>query len=152
MVGDDAQSIYSFRGARVENILRFPERFTDARIFKLETNYRSTPEILHLANDSLINNENQFQKELKAVNPSADMPVLVEVKNPYAQANFIAQRVLEMREEGVDMEDIAVLFRAHYQSAELEMELVKRGIPYVVRGGLCGTHFSEIHYHRQERR
>ena len=142
-VGDDAQSIYSFRGARVENILQFPERFTDARIFKLETNYRSTPEILDLANDSLTNNTNQFSKVLKAVNPSLDLPALVEVRDPYSQARFIAQRVLEMREEGLELKDVAVLFRAHYQSAELEMELVKRGIPYVVRGGI--RFFEQAH-------
>ncbi len=136
VVGDDAQAIYSFRGARVDNILKFPDRFSDARIFKLETNYRSTPEVLALANDSLKNNVNQFYKELKAVNPSLEKPALVEVKDLYAQGNFVAQRVLELREEGIELDKIAVLFRAHYQSAELQMELVKRGIPYVVRGGI----------------
>ena len=142
-VGDDAQSIYSFRGARVENILRFPKKFDDARIFKLETNYRSTPEILNLANDSLMHNEEQFTKVLKAVNPFVEMPALVEVKDLYAQARFVAQRVLEMREEGIELKDIAVLFRAHYQSVELEMELIKRGIPYVVRGGI--RFFEQAH-------
>ncbi|MFC1570406.1 ATP-dependent helicase [Candidatus Omnitrophota bacterium] len=142
-VGDDAQSIYSFRGARVENILNFPKRFKDSNIYKLETNYRSTPEILNLANDSLANNRDQFEKLLKAVNPSLEQPALVEVKDLYSQAKFIAQRVLEMREEGVDLEEIAVLFRAHYQSAELEMELVKRGIPYIVRGGI--RFFEQAH-------
>ncbi|MEA3488777.1 MAG: UvrD-helicase domain-containing protein, partial [Candidatus Omnitrophota bacterium] len=143
VVGDDAQSIYSFRGARVENILKFPERFKDAKIFKLETNYRSTPEILGLANDSLVHNKAQFQKVLKAVNPSIEKPALVEVKDFYSQAGFVAQRVLEMREEGTELKDIAVLFRAHYQSAELEMELVKRGIPYIVRGGI--RFFEQAH-------
>jgi len=143
VVGDDAQSIYSFRGACVENILQFPKRFNDAKIFKLETNYRSTPEILSLANDSLKNNINQFYKELTAVNPSLEKPALVEVKDLYSQASFVAQRVLEMREEGLEMKDMAVLFRAHYQSAELEMELVKRGIPYVVRGGI--RFFEQAH-------
>lgn len=142
-VGDDAQSIYSFRGAQVENILKFPDKFPGAKIYKLETNYRSTPEILDLANDSLLNNENQFEKHLKAVNPSLEKPALVEVKDMYSQAKFIAQRVLELREEGMEMRDMAVLFRAHYQSAELEMELVKRGIPYVVRGGI--RFFEQAH-------
>lgn len=142
-VGDDAQSIYSFRGARVENILRFPKRYNDSRVFKLEVNYRSTPEILALANDSLENNVAQFKKKLKAVNPSVEMPALVEVRDPYAQAKFIAQRVLETREEGAELRDIVILFRAHYQSAELEMELVKRGIPYVVRGGI--RFFEQAH-------
>jgi len=143
VVGDDAQAIYSFRGARVENILTFPERFSDTRIFRLETNYRSTPEILELANDSLENNMNQFKKRLNAVNPSLEKPALVEVKDLYTQASFVAQRILELREEGLDLEDMAVLFRAHYQSAELEMELVKRSIPYVVRGGI--RFFEQAH-------
>ncbi len=142
-VGDDAQAIYSFRGARVDNILQFPKRFPDAKIYKLETNYRSTPDILGLANDSLKNNMNQFYKELRAVNPPLEKPALVEVKDLYAQAAFVAQRVLELREEGIDMSKVAVLFRAHYQSAELEMELVKRGIPYVVRGGI--RFFEQAH-------
>ncbi len=143
VVGDDAQAIYSFRGACVENILRFPKKFPGSKIFKLETNYRSTPEVLDLANDSLLNNMNQFEKELKAVNESFEKPVLVEVKDLYSQARFVAQRILEMREEGVELKDAAVLFRAHYQSAELEMELVKRGIPYVVRGGI--RFFEQAH-------
>ncbi|MGB2601433.1 MAG: ATP-dependent helicase [Candidatus Omnitrophota bacterium] len=143
VVGDDAQSIYSFRGARVENILNFPKKFDSSKIYKLETNYRSTPEILDLANDSLKNNENQFEKTLKAMNPSLEKPALVEVKDLYSQARFIAQRVLEMREEGTELKDMAVLFRAHYQSAELQMELVKRGIPYIVRGGI--RFFEQAH-------
>jgi DNA helicase II / ATP-dependent DNA helicase PcrA len=143
VVGDDAQSIYSFRGARVENILRFPERFKPSQIFRLEINYRSTPDILTLANNSLLNNRDQFKKELKAVNPRLEKPALVEVKDLYSQARFIAQRVLELREEGAELRDIAVLFRAHYQSAELEMELVKRNIPYVVRGGI--RFFEQAH-------
>ena len=143
VVGDDAQSIYSFRGARVDNILHFPKRFPDAKIHKLETNYRSTPEILGLANDSLKHNEKQFYKELKAVNETLEKPALVEVKDLYAQASFVTQRILEMREEGLELKDIAVLFRAHYQSAELQMELVKRNIPYIVRGGM--RFFEQAH-------
>ncbi|MFH1395081.1 MAG: ATP-dependent helicase [Candidatus Omnitrophota bacterium] len=142
-VGDDAQSIYSFRGARVENILQFPEKFDNVKIFKLETNYRSTPEIVALANDSLLNNDNQFQKELKTVNESLSMPALVEVRDLYSQASFVVQRIKELLDEGVDIKNIAVLFRAHYQSAELEMGLVKRGISYVVRGGL--RFFEQAH-------
>jgi DNA helicase II / ATP-dependent DNA helicase PcrA len=144
VVGDDAQSIYSFRGARVENILSFPEKFKDTKVFKLETNYRSTPDILDLANDSLSRNRAQFKKELKAVNPRIDAPALVEVKDLYSQASFVAQRALEMMsEDSAGAGDIAVLFRAHYQSAELEMELTKRGIPYVVRGGI--RFFEQAH-------
>ncbi len=136
VVGDDAQAIYSFRGADVSNILNFPKDFRDAKIFKLETNYRSTPEILDLANDSISHNENQFEKHLRTVKESLGKPALIEVSDLYSQASFVAQRVLELRDEGVALNDISILFRAHYQSAEVEMELVKRNIPYVVRGGV----------------
>ncbi len=136
VVGDDAQAIYSFRGADVSNILNFPKDYPDAKIFKLETNYRSIPEILDLANDSISHNMNQFEKHLRTIKESLDKPALIEVRDLYAQAAFIAQRVLELRDEGVPLNDISVLFRAHYQAAEIEMELVKRNIPYVVRGGM----------------
>jgi DNA helicase-2/ATP-dependent DNA helicase PcrA len=143
VVGDDAQAIYSFRGARVDNILNFPKRYEKAKIFKLETNYRSIPEILELANDSLQNNLNQFEKKLRAVNPALEKPALVEVRDQYMQARFITQRIGELLEEGLSYRDIAVLFRAHYHSAELEMELVKKDIPYVVRGGI--RFFEQAH-------
>ncbi|MFC1577226.1 ATP-dependent helicase [Candidatus Omnitrophota bacterium] len=143
VVGDDAQAIYSFRGATVRNILEFPKRYKDAKIFRMETNYRSTPEILNLANDSISYNRDQFRKTLHAINEPLDKPVLIEPRDLYFQASFVAQRVLEMRAEGADLRDMAVLFRAHYQSAELQMELVKRNIPYVVRGGI--RFFEQAH-------
>jgi len=143
VVGDDAQAIYSFRGADVSNILRFPNSYKDTKIFKLEFNYRSTPEILELANDLISHNVNQFEKRLHTVKESLDKPALIEVTDLYAQASFIAQRVLELRDEGVSLNDIAVLFRAHYQSAEVEMELIKRNIPYIVRGGV--RFFEQAH-------
>lgn len=143
VVGDDAQAIYSFRGADVSNILRFPEEYPGAKIFKLESNYRSSPEILELANDSISHNKAQFQKHLRTVNENDVKPSLIEVKDLYGQGNFIAQRVLELREEGIGLNEIAVLFRAHYQAAELEMELTKRNIPYVVRGGV--RFFEQAH-------
>ena len=143
VVGDDAQSIYSFRGADVSNILRFPEFYPDGKIFKLESNYRSSPEVLDLANNSILNNKNQFIKQLKPVNKSHAKPVLIEVREVYAQANFIAQRVLELRDEGVPLDEMAILFRAHYQAAELEMELTRRNIPFVVRGGI--RFFEQAH-------
>jgi len=143
VVGDDAQAIYSFRGADVTNILRFPTVYPDAKIFKLESNYRSSPEILELANDSILYNKNQFTKHLRAINEHDIKPVLIEVKDSYAQASFIAQRVLELRDEGTNLNDMAVLFRAHYQAAELEMELTKRNIPFIVRGGV--RFFEQAH-------
>jgi len=143
VVGDDAQAIYSFRGADVGNILRFPEEYPDAKIFKLESNYRSSPEILELANNSISRNKTQFKKRLRALNESDTMPALIEVTDLHAQASFIAQRVLELREEGIGLNEIAVLFRAHYLAAELEMELTKRNVPFVVRGGI--RFFEQAH-------
>jgi len=143
VVGDDAQAIYSFRGADVGNILRFPEEYPDTKIFKLEQNYRSSPEILELANDSISHNKRQFHKHLRALNESDTKPALIEVRDLYAQSGFVAQRVLELRDEGVGLSEIAVLFRAHYQAVELEMELTKRNIPFIVRGGM--RFFEQAH-------
>ena len=127
VVGDDSQSIYSFRGANYENIMRFPDRYPDCRIFKLETNYRSTPEILHLANLSITNNENQFQKTLRAVRERGIRPVLVPARNVLQQADFVAQRILELQRSGIPLGEMAVLYRAHYHSMEIQMELTRRG-------------------------
>ncbi len=143
VVGDDAQAIYSFRGAEVSNILNFQDFYPKARIFKLETNYRSTPEVLDLANSSIMHNSNQYEKRLKPVNDHFSKPALIQVTDMHAQASFVAQRALELRDEGIPLKDIAVLFRAHYQSAELEMELIKRNIPYIIRGGV--RFFEQAH-------
>ena len=142
-VGDDAQSIYAFRGAEVRNILGFPEIFPGTTIFRLETNYRSTPEILSLANASIRFNSRQFQKELKSVQDSGPLPAVIPLINVKQQAAFIAQRVLELREEGTPLQEMAVLFRARFHSAELELELTKRNIPYIVRGGV--RFFEQAH-------
>ncbi|MDO8729985.1 MAG: ATP-dependent helicase [Candidatus Omnitrophota bacterium] len=143
VVGDDAQSIYAFRGAEVENLLRFPEVFPGTSTFRLETNYRSTPEILSLANASIQLNSRQFQKELKSLQSSGPLPAVVPLVDLKQQAAFIAQRVLELRAEGTSLEEIGVLFRARFQAAELELELAKRNIPYVVRGGI--RFFEQAH-------
>lgn len=143
VVGDDSQSIYSFRGANFINILRFPERYPNARIFKLETNYRSTPEILNLANKSIINNENQFQKELRAVRKEGVRPVFVPLRDVYQQADFVAQHVMELFAEGIPLGEIAVLYRAHYHAMELQMEFVRRKIPFEMRSGL--RFFEQAH-------
>ena len=142
-VGDDAQSIYSFRGADFENILKFPERYPDANIFNLTINYRSTPEILNLANKSIINNVRQFQKELHSVKGEGTMPYLVPLRDIFQQADFLAQRVLDMNADGLPLNEIAVLYRSHYQSMELQMELQRRGIPFEVRSGL--KFFEQAH-------
>jgi DNA helicase II / ATP-dependent DNA helicase PcrA len=140
VVGDDAQAIYSFRGASFENILGFPQRYADARTFHLTRNYRSTPEILALANASIACNTKQFPKELAASRESGPLPAVVALPDIPDQARFVAQRVLEWHDEGDKLQDVAVLYRAHYQALELQIELVRRGIPYEIRSG---TRFFE---------
>jgi DNA helicase-2/ATP-dependent DNA helicase PcrA len=135
-VGDDAQSIYSFRGADIRNILSFPTIFPGAKTFRLETNYRSTPQILEVANDVIAKNANQFPKELRAVKKPYAKPALVTAVSAAQEAEFTAQRILELRDEGLPLKEIAVLFRATFHSQALEFELMKRGIPYDYRGGL----------------
>jgi DNA helicase-2/ATP-dependent DNA helicase PcrA len=136
VVGDDAQSIYSFRGADFENILKFPEKYPDATIYHLTVNYRSTPEILHLANESITHNIRQFHKELHAVKPPGNTPYLVPLRDVFQQADFVTQRILDMNADGLLLNEIAVLYRSHYQSMELQMELQRKGIPFEVRSGL----------------
>jgi DNA helicase II / ATP-dependent DNA helicase PcrA len=136
VVGDDAQSIYSFRAADIQNILAFEKKFTDAKIFKLETNYRSTPNILNVANCVIANNVEQYKKELKAKLESFTKPEVHPFADVREEAHFICDRILELRDEGVEMKKIAVLFRAAYHSQALEMELMKRDIPYDYRGGI----------------
>ena len=143
VVGDDAQSIYSFRAADIKNILAFPEQYDHSKIFKLETNYRSTKPILDLANRSISHNVHQFPKTLKSVQKEGVLPQLVKVRDARQEAAFIGQRILELCESGMELSQIAVLFRAHYQAAELELELTKRGIPYLVRGGI--RFFEQAH-------
>lgn len=136
VVGDDAQSIYSFRAAEIRNILGFPQSYAKANVFRLTTNYRSTPEILAVANATILQNKDQFKKELLAVRDSSERPILVPANNANQEAQFIAQKVLALREDGVPLSEMAVLFRAAYHSQALEFELMKRDIPYEYRGGL----------------
>lgn len=144
VVGDDAQSIYSWRGADMDNILSFPERYPDATVYKIETNYRSVPEVLDLSNAAISANKKQFQKTLKAARTGGSMtPALVPLEDPRAQANFVAQRILELRDEGIEMEEMAILYRAHHQSLEIQMELTSRGIPFEITSGL--RFFEQAH-------
>ncbi len=136
VVGDDAQSIYGFRGAEYANILSFPERFPGCGIFRLETNYRSLPPILDLANASIAHNAKQFAKNLRAVRDGGEAPVLSAAPSPEAQASFVAQQALELADEGVPLSEIAVLYRNHSHSLEIEVELTRRNVPYEVRSGL----------------
>jgi DNA helicase-2/ATP-dependent DNA helicase PcrA len=136
VVGDDAQAIYSFRGASFENIVGFPERYPEAKTFRLTLNYRSTPEILALANASIANNRRQFEKQLRAARGSGALPAVVPLPDIPDQARFTAQRLLEWHDEGERLSDLAVLYRAHYQALELQIELTRRGIPYEIRSGM----------------
>jgi DNA helicase-2/ATP-dependent DNA helicase PcrA len=143
VVGDDCQSIYSFRGADFTNIIGFPERYPGCAVFTLTRNYRSTPEILRLANASISRNERQFPKELTAARAPGAMPVVVPTKDAAEQAVFVAQRILELRDEGLSLEAMAVLYRAHSHSLELQLELARRGIPFRVRSGV--RFFEQAH-------
>jgi ATP-dependent DNA helicase UvrD/PcrA len=144
VVGDDAQSIYSWRGANFQNILEFPKRYPDAQVFKIEMNYRSVPEILEVANAAIAANVHQFRKRLSATRESKALkPALVALNNSAEQAQFVAQRILELRDENVDLNDIAVLYRAHYHALELQLELSRRGIPYQITSGI--RFFEQAH-------
>jgi DNA helicase-2/ATP-dependent DNA helicase PcrA len=144
VVGDDAQSIYSWRGANFQNILEFPKRYPDARVFKIEMNYRSVPEILEVANAAIAANVQQFRKRLSATRESnAVKPALVALNDGAEQAQFVAQRILELRDEDVDLNEIAVLYRAHYHAIELQLELSRRGIPYQITSGI--RFFEQAH-------
>ena len=144
VVGDDAQSIYSWRGANFENILQFPQRHADAQVFKIETNYRSVPEVLNVANAAILANERQFPKNLAPVRASHPVrPALVPLATNSQQAAFVAQRVLELQEEGIPLNEMAVLYRAHYHSLEVQLEFTRRGIPFAITSGL--RFFEQAH-------
>ena len=144
VVGDDAQSIYSWRGANFKNILEFPKRYPEAQVFKIEMNYRSVPEILHVANAAISANVEQFRKNLAPTRELHGMrPAVVALNDGAEQAQFVAQRILELRDEDVDLSDIAVLYRAHYHAIELQLELSRRGIPYQITSGI--RFFEQAH-------
>jgi DNA helicase II / ATP-dependent DNA helicase PcrA len=144
VVGDDAQSIYSWRGANFQNILEFPKRYPDAQVFKIEMNYRSVPEILEVANAAIAANVQQFRKNLQPTRESnAVKPALVALNDGAEQAQFVAQRILELRDENIDLNEIAVLYRAHYHAIELQLELSRRGIPYRITSGI--RFFEQAH-------
>lgn len=143
VVGDDAQSIYSFRGADVKNILAFPNQWPGAKVFKLLSNYRSTPQILDVANASLKNNASQFEKELIGFKTGGAKPTVVSCPSAKSEAEFVADAMLALRHNGVALGNMAVLFRAASHSQALEFELMKRDIPFEYRGGV--TFFMRAH-------
>jgi DNA helicase-2/ATP-dependent DNA helicase PcrA len=137
VVGDDAQSIYSFRAAEVENILGFPDQYMpSARIISLEENYRSTQPILDSANCLIAEADRQYRKNLFSEKKGGGRPLYVTVEDSDAEADFVVEGVLAGREQGLELKDQAVLFRGSHHSDRLELELVRRNIPYVKYGGL----------------
>jgi len=137
VVGDDAQCIYQWRGANFDNMYKFKDRYPDAQEFVLRINYRSTPEILELANHSIAHNKQQFQKKLTANRKSIGLlPALVPLADETQQAQFVAARILELRDVGIPLSEMAILYRAHWNALQLELELTKRNIPYEIRSGV----------------
>jgi len=134
VVGDDSQSIYSFRGANFENIITFTDRYPEAKEYRLETNYRSVPEILTLANASIAQNTRRLPKNLRAIRSSGLKPTVVPC---------IAEYVLHLLDEGRCLNDMAVLYRSHWHSLEIQLELQRRNIPFQIRGGL--RFFEQAH-------
>jgi DNA helicase-2/ATP-dependent DNA helicase PcrA len=142
-VGDDAQSIYRFRGADYDNILRFADRHPGAQIFRLEINYRSTPQIVAFTRASIAHNQSGFAKDMTSARPDGTLPLLVATEDVYEEAAFICQQILEAREKEVALGQMAVLYRNHHDSILLQAELLARGIPYTVRSGL--RFFEQAH-------
>ncbi len=136
VVGDDAQSIYSFRGAEFRNIMDFPDQFPNCKIITLEQNYRSTQAILEFSNALLDTAKEKYPKRLYSEIESEQKPVFIRPLDTTEQSFFITQRILELREEGVSLNEIAILFRAAWHSNELEIELNSRDLPFQKFGGL----------------
>jgi DNA helicase II / ATP-dependent DNA helicase PcrA len=144
-VGDDAQCIYTWRGANFENIMNFPQRHPGTEIYKIETNYRSSPEILRFANSCL---ENQpanagYHKKLIPTRESMQMPMVVPVMDATLQAHFVINRITGLLDQGYQLKDVAVLYRAHYQSMDLQMELSRQSVPYIITSGV--RFFEQAH-------
>lgn len=136
VVGDEAQSIYAFRGANYRNILEFPKQFSGTTIIKLEENFRSVQPILNVTNDVIRQARESFKKTLFTRKIGGARPVLVPALNERQQSQFVAQQILDLQNEGIPLSDIAVLFRSSFHSFDLELELNGRNIPFVKVGGL----------------
>ncbi len=135
-VGDDSQSIYRFRGANYENILRFPETYPECRVIKLEQNYRSTQPILDFTNSLLENARLGYRKELRALDSLGGRPVVKNFYSQWDEAEYIVSKILELREGGIPLNEIAILYRASFHGNAVQTELLKHNIPYVVYGGI----------------
>ena len=143
VVGDDSQSIYSFRGAAIDNILSFQERYPEAGVYRLEKNYRSTPNILSVANRIIEQNSRQIPKTLYSPLPEADHPTLVRMYSDQEQARYITTRIRRALDRGQEPSEIAVLYRAHYVSLSLQLSLSRAGIPFHLTSGL--KFFEQAH-------
>jgi DNA helicase-2/ATP-dependent DNA helicase PcrA len=142
-VGDDAQSIYRFRGANYDNILKFPERNHDARLFRLEVNYRSTPEIVAITNASIAHNVSGFPKAVVSARSSGVLPATIACQDAHEEAEVICQMIVDAHEQGVPFHRQAVLYRNHHDSILLQGQLVTSGVTYTVRSGL--RFFEQAH-------
>ncbi len=136
VVGDDSQAIYSFRGANFKNIMEFPELFNDVKVIKLEENYRSTQPILDFTNFVIDNAVEKYEKHLFTNKQSGELPVIIAATTIELQSRFIVERILEIHEEGIPLNEIAILFRSSYHSFDLEIELNKASIPFIKYGGM----------------
>ena len=136
VVGDDAQSIYRFRGADLGNILNFSDQYSGAQVLKLEHNYRSTQSILDLANHLLSTARRKYSKDLFSEKLKGDLPAFVPAPDVRFESRFVSQMILQFREQGIPLNDMAVLFRNGHNSYDLEVELNRKNIPFVKHGGL----------------
>ena len=136
VVGDDSQSIYSFRGANYENILRFPQKYPDCKVIKIEENYRSNQKILDFTNDIILNAKIGYKKHLWSKIVYEAVPQVRKFYDQESEAEFVVDKILEYREKGIDLSQIAVLVRAFWHARYIELELNKRSIPYIAVGGL----------------
>ena len=143
VVGDDFQSIYSWRGADFRNFLDFEKFYPGATVYKLQTNYRSTPPILSLANQIISGNPEQFQKELQAVRDGDDQPVLARMRDGSAQARYVITQAKALHRKGLPYSQICVLYRSHFHAMELQMELAREQLPYLVTSGV--RFFEQAH-------
>lgn len=143
VVGDDFQSIYSWRGADYRQFLTFPDRYPGARQFKLEINYRSVPEVLAVANACIAGNPEQFQKTLQARREPYTRPRILKLRDGRHQAQTIIHRIEMLEREGYRRKDIAILYRSHFHALELQLELARNRIPYSITSGI--RFFEQAH-------
>jgi DNA helicase-2/ATP-dependent DNA helicase PcrA len=143
VVGDDFQSIYSWRGADYRNIMSFPQRYEGAQTYMLETNYRSVPEILEMANACIAGNPEQFQKVLRPTREAYHKPGVVRLRDGEEQARYVTDLILRLRREGIPLSEIAVLYRAHFHALDLERCLPRAHVPYVIVSGI--RFFEQAH-------